>query len=159
MLSTCSRLSKFDLDRTFAQIEEFARRATPTQLPVDISQTATSYIVRADLPGFTREQIGIEAHEGVLTITTSRGETQPESPAQPSLDQGGNATPQGAAPPPENSGEQPIRRERFNGTFARRLAFNEGFIEDQTTANLSDGVLTITLAKLPTSKPHRISVK
>ncbi len=150
MLSTYSRLAKFDLDRTFAQMQGCAQRSSPTQLPVDVTQTASHYIVRADVPGFTREQIGIEAHEGVLTITAARGHLKHEASV---------ATENARAIETTVEVEQPVLRERVAGTFARRLAFNEGFVEDQTVANLTDGVLTITLAKLPTSKPHRVTVK
>lgn len=154
MLSSCSslgsqfgsRLGKFDVDRTLAQLEEFAQRAatTPAQLPIDVTQTSSHYIVRADVPGFTRDEVTIEAHEGVLTIAVKHNAKAPDEQTQPAG---------------VETSEQPIRRERYGGSYSRRLAFNEGFVEDATVADLRDGVLTIRLAKVPTTKPHRIAVQ
>src|SRR5688572_7540215 len=46
--------------------------------PVDILESNASYLIRAELPGMKREDFGLEAHDGSLTLS---GERKFEEPA------------------------------------------------------------------------------
>jgi len=103
-------------------------------LALDISQTPDAVVVRASLPGFRKEDVNIEVHDGVLTIEASREESN------------------------EVQDEKFFRRERFVGSVSRRIALPAAVTEDSANAELKDGVLTLTLPKVVEAQPRRIAV-
>ncbi|MBS0198758.1 MAG: Hsp20/alpha crystallin family protein [Planctomycetes bacterium] len=103
-------------------------------LPVDISEDDTSYTIRANVPGFTKEEVEVTAHNGVLTIKAEHAEEQ------------------------EEKTERFHRRERRTQSLFRTVGVPGDFTEDKTTADLRDGVLTVRLAKTPKNTPRKISV-
>lgn len=111
-----------------------ATRADNDTLPLDISETDSHIIVRASVPGFTKEQIEAQVHDGVLTITANQEETA------------------------EETGERFLRRERTARTVARRIALHTPVIEDQAQAELADGVLTLRLPKPTKEQPRKIRI-
>jgi HSP20 family protein len=100
---------------------------------VDLYETTDRYIVSAELPGLTRDHIEIQVHDGHLTIRGQR----------PSL------------PIPC---EQYHRLERGHGAFLRRFALPAALDVDQISADLKDGVLTITIPKAAGAVLRRIDV-
>ena len=117
---------------------EFARgtglfpNATPAW---DIYEDKDTYIVRADVPGLKKEDIGISIEEGQLKIS---GEHK-------------------AGGTPNNG--QALRSERFTGSFERTLALPAQVNADKITAQYVDGVLTVTLPKAEEAKKIKIEVK
>ncbi len=111
-----------------------ATRAEAGALPLDISETETHIIVRASVPGFGKEQIEAEVHDGVLTITATHEEAA------------------------EESSERYHRRERQTRTLARRVALHTPVIEDQAQAELANGVLTLRLPKPAKEQPRKIRI-
>lgn len=111
----------------------------PASMPVDVSDDGKSVIVRATLPGFTKDQIEATVHDGVLTIV-----------AQKADEAAGEGT--------GESGEKFYRRERRVGSVARRFALPVPVLEKDAQAELRDGVLTLRLAKVQPEQPHRIRV-
>ncbi len=103
-------------------------------LALDVSEDASNVYVRASLPGFTREQIDVQVHEGVLTITATRNEQS------------------------EQGNERYFRRERRMGTVTRRVVLPESVAEGDAHAELKDGVLTLRFAKTPESQPRKIAI-
>ncbi len=152
MTSRCVRPSSVtNLSRLF---DEFfndslafngAQAVSPTSLPLamDISEDATQYIVRASLPGYTREEVDVQAHDGVLTIKAGKVVEKTE------------ATPEAAEQQPT---ERFLRRERYSGRVARSVTLPENFNPDRIAAELKDGVLTIRLPKAEHVLPRKISV-
>lgn len=104
-------------------------------LALDVSETDDELIVRASLPGFRKEDINIEVHDGVLTISASREQET------------------------EEKNEKFYRRERRVGSVSRRIALPASVVEDEANAKLADGVLTLRLPKSKKDSPRRISVK
>jgi HSP20 family protein len=102
--------------------------------PVDIYETPDQYVVTAELPGLSREDIQIELREGELTI-------------------------RGQRPDPGVRPDAYHRMERLQGPFARGFAFAEPITPDRISAEFRDGVLTITLPKASRPEPRRISVE
>lgn len=104
-------------------------------LALDVSEDDASIIVRASLPGFAREDVHIETHQGVLTISASKTEER------------------------EERGERYHRRERRTGSVSRSVALPESVVEDRAEAELKDGVLTLRLPKAPQAQKRKISIK
>ena len=102
--------------------------------PVDLYETATDFVLTAELPGLVRDQIHIEAEDTRILI---RGE-------------------RAAAGGPDISCEQYHRIERGHGRFARALALPEPIDVGAIAADLRDGVLTVTMPKM---RARRVGVR
>jgi HSP20 family protein len=103
--------------------------------PMDVYETPARYVLTAELPGVAREQIELAVQDNQLTI-------------------------RGVRPPagPETATRHYHQVERGHGSFQRTFAFAEAVDPDGITADLRDGVLTITLPKTATP-PRRIEVQ
>jgi len=101
--------------------------------PVDLYETAGSFILMAELPGLARDQIDIQAEEHRIVI---RGERY------------GYHMPC----------EQYHRVERGHGRFSRAFPLPEPVEVEGITADLQDGVLTVTIPKARGRGPRRVSV-
>ena len=102
--------------------------------PVDVYETPDRYMLTAELPGLTRDDIQIELRDGELTI---RGE-RPAPGVQP---------------------DAFYRMERLHGRFTRVFEFTEPIDAAGIIADFRDGVLTVTLPKGSRPEPRRISIK
>lgn len=110
-------------------------RVQDEALAIDLSEDDANVIIRASLPGFTRDQVEAQVHEGVLTITAQRGEEH------------------------EETGERYYRRERRHGALTRRIALPDSVAADaEAQAELRDGVLTLRLPKSPNEQPRKIRI-
>src|ERR1700743_2645448 len=63
-----------EMDRLFTaafpQLSEFQRNGVVGgDFPVDLYQEKEAFIVRAELPGFRKEDLAVEVAEGILTVT------------------------------------------------------------------------------------------
>lgn len=103
-------------------------------LALDVSEDDTSVIVRASLPGFRREDVHVELHDGVLTITAEHAEEK------------------------EEKSERYFRRERRVGSLSRRVALPGVIGEDGADAKLTDGVLEVRVPKAQKESPRKIAV-
>lgn len=101
--------------------------------PVDFYETADRYVLTAELPGLSRTDIDIRFHEGFLLV-------------------------QGRRPSPHVPCEQYHRVERGHGSFARRFALPAAVDVERISADLKDGVLTISIPKGANAVPRRIDV-
>src|ERR1044071_10244168 len=67
---------EFQVSRLFNQVlgDSDCNCVGPAQtgtLPLDISEDDKHVVVRASVPGFAKEDIEVEVHQGVLTITAT----------------------------------------------------------------------------------------
>jgi len=125
-----------DLRAWQERLERIAsQQASPWAPPIDVYETDDHYVISAELPGLPRDQIQLSVQDNRLTI---RGER------------------------PSGVGESTTRHyhqvERGHGPFYRVFEFAESVHHDAITADLRDGVLTVTLPKLATP-PRRIDVE
>lgn len=131
--TTVSRLmNQFFQDPVFTQ--SLAPVIEEGNLALDVSEDDRSVIVRASLPGFRREDIDVEIHDGVLSIKAERNEEK------------------------EEKGETYYRRERRYGTVSRRVALPSVVIEGETSADLKDGVLSLRIPKSPKAMPKKVKI-
>ena len=110
-------------------------RRTPA-FSTDIRDEGAHYLLQAELPGFSKEDIDLDVKDGVLTISATHEQSE------------------------EQKKDNYICRERRYGSFQR--SFNlEGIQEDQICASYQNGVLELTLPKrqevLPQSRKIAIS--
>ena len=111
----------------FKEMEDFEKHFFGRQLPAfktDIRETENAYILDAELPGFSKEDIHAEVRNGYLTIHAEHKSENEEK------DEKNNY----------------IRRERSYGSFSRSFDL-EGIKSDEITASYKDGVLSLTLPK------------
>ena len=104
--------------------------------PVDLYETASEFVLTAELPGLARDQIEIHAEDGRIVIRGAR-----------SAD-GGREIPC----------EQYHRVERGHGRFSRAFSLPEPIDVDAVSADLKDGVLTVTIPKANDRGSRRINV-
>ena len=111
----------------FKEMEDFEKRFFNRQLPAfktDIRETEHAYILEADLPGFSKEDIHAEVRNGYLTIHAEH-KTENEE---------------------KDEKDNYLRRERFYGSFTRSFDL-DGINSDEISASYKDGILTLTLPK------------
>jgi HSP20 family protein len=90
--------------------------------PVDLHETAEAYVVTAEVPGLDRQDLEIQMHDGRLTLSGVRRE-------------------------PAHTCEQYHRVERGHGSFSRTFQLPVPVDAERITADLRDGVLTVTCPK------------
>jgi HSP20 family protein len=90
---------------------------------LDVSETPTSYVVKAELPGIEEKDVSLTLEDGVLTLS---GEKKSET---------------------EEEGKTFHRIERSYGSFRRALQLPADADENGVTAAMKHGVLNIEIAK------------
>jgi HSP20 family protein len=108
-----------------------ARRWAP---PMDLLETDEHFVLRADLPGVSEEDVTIELEDTVLTVS---GERKAEH---------------------EANGEGFHRVERSFGRFSRSLTLPKGVDAESVSAAFDQGVLEVRIPKPAERKPRRISI-
>ena len=121
-----------------AEIMEGAERtrASRVYIPqVDIYSTDSKIVILADMPGVAEEDMDIMLEKDVLTITGYVSETvMPEA-------------------------YELARGEYGIGDFQRSFTLPNEIDRDNIEANLSQGVLRVTLPKAPEAQTRKITVK
>lgn len=100
---------------------------------VDIIETADAFMVKADLPGTTREAINVNVERSVLTI---QADVAPRWPQQATW----HVQTYGI------------------GAFHRRFEIGDSINTDAISADYQDGVLTVTLPKKEEAQSRRIQI-
>lgn len=102
---------------------------------VDIKEEDDRFVIRADIPGVSADDIDISMEKGVLTI---KGERKHEA---------------------EENKEGFHRIERAYGTFMRRFSLPENVDADKISASSKDGVVELVLPKaVEDNQPKKITV-
>ena len=116
-----------DFDRSFAR--SFGRpervlygKNADRLMRTDVCETEEAFEVHVDLPGFSKEDLALELHDGFLTIS-----------AQKRLEK-------------ESQGKM-IRQERYAGTMQRSFYVGDSLTEEDIHAKYENGVLSLTLPK------------
>ena len=108
--------------------------ATSYSFPLNVYQTKDELKVEALLPGVSEEDVQVDIHQGVLTITARRHGWEPAE------------------------GQSWFVREIYPGQFTRSLSLPFPVEVDQVAASFTSGVLTLTLPKAEAAKPRRIQI-
>ena len=100
---------------------------------VNVYEDSKAFYVEAELPGYTTEDVNIDVEKHVLHISSEKTEKKEE--------------------------RKYILRERGYVKFNRSFSLPEGINEDAIEAEFKNGILTVTLPKMPVEQPKKISVK
>jgi len=104
---------------------------------VDISETATEYLIRAELPAVRKEDVRITVDDGMLTISGERRQKT------------------------EDKTEKQHRVETVYGRFSRSFTLPDNVDAASIRAESKDGVITVHVAKMKVEprKPTEIKVQ
>lgn len=120
---------------TFGRLQLPLMAATRPWYPaVDILESKDSYLLRAELPGMKKEDLGVEIKDGVLTLT---GERKFEE---------------------TKDGVDYHRVERAQGKFSRSFDLPQTVKHDGIKATYRDGILEVHVPKAEEAKPRQIAV-
>jgi HSP20 family protein len=102
--------------------------------PVDIYETDDALILKAELPGVSKDDVSIEIHQNTLVL---RGQRKHEA---------------------EVKEDHYHRVERAYGTFQRSFMLPTLVDQEHVQATYQDGVLELRLPKSEAAKPKRIAI-
>jgi len=104
---------------------------------IDVTQRNNELVVRADLPGMSKDDVKVDVTEDAITIQGERHREHEE----------------------EKGGV--YRSERSYGSFYRAIPLPDGAIADQAKATFKDGVLEITMPAPPeqVSRGRRLEIR
>jgi HSP20 family protein len=102
---------------------------------MDLIETKDHYVLRADLPGLSDEEVSVQLQDNVLTIS---GERKAEH---------------------ETQQEGYYRLERALGGFSRSLTLPDGIDPDAVQAHFDRGVLELRIPKPEQKKPRHVQIK
>jgi HSP20 family protein len=101
---------------------------------VDVSEDKDNVIIRAEMPGMSKEDVKISIQDNVLTL---KGEKKQEK---------------------EEKDKNYHRIERSYGSFCRSFQLPTSVKSDKVKASYKDGVLSVTLPKTEEVKPKEIPI-
>ena len=101
----------------------------------EVKETTDSFVIKADIPGVEEKDLDVAVHNGVLTVTGNR---QAEE---------------------RKEGESFALYERQYGSFTRSFALPDMADGERIEAQLTNGVLTLTIAKKAEAKPRKVAIK
>ena len=117
-------------DNFFDLFDNFERKffgnssAALPDFRTDIRDAGDRFVLEAELPGFSKEDIKLDVKDGILTISAQHSENKDEKDDKGSY----------------------IRRERRFGSFTRSFDVT-GVDEEHITASYNNGVLELNLPK------------
>ena len=101
---------------------------------VDIHETEDGFVIKAELPGVSKDDVSIDVHQNTLTL---RGQRKHEA---------------------EVKQDKYHRVERAYGSFQRSFVLPTVVDQDKVQATYKDGVLELHLPKSEAAKPKRIAI-
>ena len=109
-----------------------ARASLPA---INVQQNDKEYMVEVHAPGYAEADFDIEVADDYVTITGHHEDKD------------------------EESGKQYLHREFASESFTRTLSLPENVNTDGATADMKNGILTITLPKVEPEKPRTKKIK
>lgn len=124
------------LPRQSLRTGEAGERELAEWRPVaNISETEKEYLIKAELPEVSKEDVEVSVHDGIITI---KGERRMET---------------------TDEKETQHRIESFYGSFSRSFSLPADVDETAIQAESKDGVLKVHLPKAEVEQPKAIEIK
>jgi HSP20 family protein len=130
----------FGWDDLFRGFDRLAREFDGSRVESRAASTPSvveegdKFLLRVDVPGLSEKDVHVDLHDGILTITAER-------PVEPP------------------KGYSVRRRERAPFQLSRSYAVGDAIDPEKTTAEIKDGVLTVSVGKAPAAQKKTITVK
>ena len=117
--------------------KEFDKELRPAKNPLygkhaknmmktDVRETDDSYEVDIDLPGFKKDEVNAQLHDGYITISAAKGLDKDEKD--------------------KNTGKY-IRRERYAGSMMRSFYVGDEIKQEDIHAKFENGILQLSIPK------------
>lgn len=123
-----------EVNRLFEGSRNEPRETAQWQPPVDVYEDVERFVVRAELPGLRSNEVAVSIENGLLTLS---GERKLEG---------------------SEKRENYLRIERFYGNFRRSFQLPTTIDGAKISAEMKDGVLTVTLPKRAEVQPKQIKI-
>ncbi len=117
-----------------SQRGDVSESATPVLPPVDIFEDNNGVTILADLPGVSKDRLGVRVEGDNLVI-------------------------EGAASPPDTGDMDLLYGEVLSPFYRRSFTLSRDLDPGKVEANLNNGVLKINIAKREEARPRRIDVR
>lgn len=101
---------------------------------LDVYETEDDVVVKATLPGFTAADVDVTVTGDTLVIKADAHQGD------------------------QDTEEHYLLRERARGTFHRAISLSREIDSDKATADVQDGVLTVTLPKAERARTRKVEV-
>lgn len=101
----------------------------------EVRETKEALVLKADMPGVKADDLDVSVQSNVLSISGKREQER------------------------TSEGEHFHMTERSYGSFTRSFTLPDGVDSKNLDAELKDGVLTLTLPKVPEAKPQKVQIK
>lgn len=101
---------------------------------LDVIETSEAFEVEMDIPGVEKDDITINVHDGILSISGERASREVEE------------------------ADNVVRVERNTGRFYRSFSLPTKIDDSKIEASHTNGVLRVRLPKVEESKPRKISI-
>ncbi len=121
------------VDRLFDDLmpfERFPAVLSGYQVPVDVVENEKEFVVKANVPGISKDNLEIELHEDSVVIKGKYDEQK------------------------ESTEEGYKVKERHTGSFTRVLPFGLDIDTEKATARMENGVLELRLPKVKPELPR-----
>ncbi|MBN1798770.1 MAG: Hsp20/alpha crystallin family protein [Spirochaetales bacterium] len=102
---------------------------------VDVKEEDAHYVLEADLPGMTEKDLDVKVEGNLLTLSSAKTEEKKE----------------------KKNGY--IVQERRSTAFSRSFVLPKNVDREKIVAKFKNGLLTMTLPKVPEAEPKKIEVK
>lgn len=104
-------------------------------MSIDLAEDDGAFVVTADLPGFERDEVGIEVTDRTLRIEADHEEAAEESEAEY------------------------LRQERRHESMRRSIRLPDEVDKEAVDARMGNGVLTVTLPRLEADGARSIEIE
>jgi len=106
-------------------------------MKVDLLEEKDRFLIHADVPGFTKDQLEVSVHDGMLTVNGKTSSSKEETDAD----------------------RKYHRVERSSGSLHRSIRLPEKVKEDEISATCENGVLKLVLPKDPTKEKKQKQIQ
>ena len=121
-------------DQVFREFDADLPLTSFGSAPAEFTEEDERFVLKVEVPGVPEKHVHVDLNQGVLTVSAER---TLEAPA----------------------GYTARRRERSDVRFSRSYALGDRVDPELTTAELKDGMLTVSLAKSKKAQKKSITVK
>lgn len=144
-MNALTRLERFDdlfpeMFRRFMRPMAVGGFDAPTEIRVDVSENDKSYEIRAEVPGFKKEEIRVTVDGSYVSISADT-KREKEQEAKP------------------RAGERTLVKELFYSSASRGFRLEHDVDEKHAVAKFEDGVLKLSLPKREEAASRTLNIQ